>query len=107
MRKAFEVNEKLMILTIILGFIFGIYLAIGHDDPNLWFVVVQWIFLTAIIMTVIAFIAGMTAKTRTGEELTVLDIIRIFALNLAIVAVCTSFGFVFGSIAIGNFNTAN
>ena len=45
MRKAFEVNEKLMIITIILGFIFGIYLAIGHDDPNLWFVVVQWIFL--------------------------------------------------------------
>ena len=96
-----------MIITIILGFIFGIYLAIGHDNPDLWFVVVQWIFLTAIIMTVISFIAGLTAKTRYGESLSAVDIIRIFALNLAIVAVCTSFGFVFGSIAIGNFNTAN
>lgn len=103
MDKAYEVNEKLMIISIIIGFILGIYLAIGHDNPDLWFIIVQWIFILTVIMTLIPTISGMRAKQKYGENFTLLDVIRIFVLNFAIAAVCTSFGFVFGSILIGNY----
>lgn len=103
MKKAFEVNEKLMIISIIIGFILGIYLAVGHDNPDLWFLIVQWIILLAIIMTLIPSVAGINARRKDSEEFTALDVVRIFALNIAVIAVCTSFGFVLGSILIGNY----
>lgn len=105
MDKAFEVNEKLMIISIIIGFVFGIYLAVGHDNPDLWFIIVQWIFLLTIIMTLISTISGLYGKDSKNPSIT--DVLRIFALNFAVIAVCTSFGFVFGSFLIGNYNTAN
>ncbi len=103
-----QANEKIMIITIIVGFALGIYLGIGHDNPDLWFIIVQWIILTTFIMSFIATLAGVYAKLRNDEiEINKFSPIRIFVLNLAIVAVCTSFGFVICSILIGNYNTAN
>lgn len=102
-----QINEKLMIISIILGFILGIYLGIGHDNPDLWFQIVLWIFIVAFVMTFIPAIAGVYAKIRRNEEFNPVSIVRIFILNFAIIAVCTSFGFVFCSILIGNYNTAN
>jgi len=98
-------NEKLMILTIIVGFILGIYWAMGYDNPDLWIVVVQWIVITTVLMTIIATLMGVYSKSRDGEEeFDKFSIIRIFVLNLAVIAVCTSFGFLFCSIAIGTYN---
>ncbi|MBQ8018596.1 MAG: hypothetical protein IJ258_10925 [Methanobrevibacter sp.] len=103
-----KANEKLMIITIIVGFALGIYLGIGHDNPDLWFIIVQWIVITTLIMTFISTLVGVYAKLRNDEvEFDKFSPLRILILNLAIIAVCTSFGFVFCSILIGNYNTAN
>lgn len=107
MDKVQEVNDKLAVITIIIGFILGIYLGIGHDDPNLWWNIVEWIFMTAFIMTFIPTVVGLYANIGDGEEFTILSPIRVFALNFAMLAVSASFGFVFCSILIGNYNTAN
>ena len=107
MDKVQEVNEKFSIICIIVGFLLGIYLAIGHDNPDLWFVVVEWIFLTAFVMTFIPTSAGIYANLSYGEEFNLSSPIRVFALNLAMIAVCASFGFIFCSMLIGNYNTAN
>ena len=108
MDKVQEVNEKLGILTVIVGFILGIYLGIGHDDPNLWFKIVQWIFMITLLMTLLSTVLGFYAKMADDTaEFNLSSAIRVFALNLAMIAVCTSFGFIFTSILIGNFSTAN
>ena len=103
-----KANEKLMIITIIIGFALGIYLGIGHDNQDLWFIIVQWIILTTFLMSFIATLVGVYAKLRNDEiEFNKYSPIRIFVLNLAMIAVCTSFGFVFYSILMGNYNTAS
>lgn len=94
-------NEKLAIINIIVGFILGIYLGLNHNDPNLWWDIVTWVLVTAILLTVIAAAMGI----HSGEEYEKLSFIRIFVLNLAMIAVSASFGFVFTSIVIGNFGT--
>lgn len=101
-----KANEKLMILTIIIGFLLGIYLGIGHNVPNLWLVIVQWVIITGVIMTVIASLVGIYSKSHDdGEELNKFSILRIFVLNLAVIAVCASFGFLFCSIVMGTYGT--
>ena len=108
MDKVQEVNEKIGILTVIVGFGLGIYLGIGHDDPNLWFKIVQWIFMIAILMTLFSTVLGYYAKMSDDDaEFNLSSTVRVFVLNVAMIAVSTSFGFVFASILIGNFNTAN
>lgn len=101
-----KANEKLMILTIIIGFLLGIYLGIGHNVPNLWLVIVQWVIVTAVIMTVIATLVGIYSRSHNEwEELNKFSILRIFVLNLAVIAVCASFGFLFCSIVMGTYGT--
>ena len=101
-------NERLAIINVIVGFILGIYLGIGHDNPNLWFDVVQWIVLISFILAFISTLVGVYAKLGDdAAEFNISSPIRVFVLNLAMVAVSTSFGFIFTSIAIGNFSTAN
>ena len=108
MDKVQQVNEKLMIISIIAGFALGFYLAIGHDNPDLWIIIVQLIFLTAFVMTFIPTLVGLYDKLQNeGAVFKISSPIRIFILNLAVIAVCTSFGFVICSMLIGNYNTAN
>lgn len=107
MDKVQLVNEKLAVFTIIIGFALGIYLGIGHDNPNLWWQVVEWIFMTSFIMTFISTVVGLYANIEGDEEFSIISPIRVFALNLAMMGVSASFGFVFCSILIGNFSTAN
>lgn len=103
-----KVNEKVMIIGIIIGFALGIYLGINHDDPNFWFILVQWIFFTSFILTFVSALGGFYANARDDDvEFSMLSVIRIFVLDLAVIAVSTSFGFIFCSILIGNFTTAN
>ena len=107
MDKVHQVNEKLMIISIIIGFIFGIYLGIGHDNPDLWLEIVKWVLITDLIMTFIPTVVGLYANVQKDEEFNITSPVRIFILNAAIMAICVSFGFIFCSIAIGNFSTAN
>jgi hypothetical protein len=108
MDKVQKINEKVMIFGIIIGFALGIYLGIRHDEPNFWFILVQWIFFTSFIMTFISALGGFYANSRDDSvEFSMLSVIKVFALDTAVVAVSVSFGFVFCSIAIGNFSTAN
>ncbi len=103
-----QINEKLMIFIIIVGFALGIYLGIGHDNPNLWFEMIPWIFLTTFIATFISTLGGFYAKTGGNEEeISIWSPIRVFILDAAVITVSLSFGFVFCSILIGNFITAN
>lgn len=108
MDKVQLVNEKIMIIEIIVGFALGIYLGINHDDPNFWFILMQWILFTSFIMTFISALGGYYANIRDSSvEFKISSIIRVFILNLAVIAVSTSFGFIFCSLLIGNFSTAN
>lgn len=108
MDKVQKINERVMIFGIIIGFVLGIYLGIDHDDPNFWFILVQWIFFTSFIMTFISTLGGYYANVRDESvEFNLLSPIRVFALNVAVVSVSISFGFIFCSILIGNFITAN
>lgn len=107
MDKVQKVNEKIMIIGIIVGFALGIYLGIDHDDLNFWLILVQWVFFTSLILTLISAVGGYYANMRDKSvEFNIISVIRVFVLNLAVVAVSASFGFVFCSIAIGNFSTA-
>lgn len=36
MTRIYDAFDKFSIVDIIFGFLFGLYLAIFHDDPNLW-----------------------------------------------------------------------
>lgn len=108
MDKVQKINEKVMIFGIIIGFALGIYLGIRHDEPNFWFILVQWIFLTSFLLTFISALGGFYANSRDESvKFNMLSVIGVFVLNTAVIAVSVSFGFVFCSIAIGNFTTAN
>ena len=95
-------NEKLAIINIIVGFILGIYLGLNHNNPDLWWTIIQWGLITTVLITVIATLMGVYSNR---EEFKISSVIRIFLLNLAMVAVSLSFGFVLTSIVIGNFGT--
>lgn len=108
MDKVQKINEKIMIFGIIVGFALGIYLGIDHADLNFWSILVQWVFFTSFIMTFISALGGFYAHSRDENvKFSMLSVIRVFVLNAAVVAVSVSFGFLFCSIAIGNFITAN
>lgn len=107
MDKVQQVNEKLLIISIFIGFAFGIYLGIGHDNPDLWWTVIKWVLIVSLIMTFIPTVVGAYANLRFYDEFSIWSPIRIFILNAAVIGICVSFGFVFCSILIGNFITAN
>ena len=108
MDKVQKINEKIMIFEIIIGFALGIILGVYHDIPNFWFIVVQWVFLISFIMTFISTLGGYYANMRDSSvEFNIASIFGVFILNVAVIAVSTSFGFVFCSMWIGNFSTAN
>ena len=108
MDKVQKINEKIMIIESIVGVALGIYLGINHDNPNFWLILLQWIFLTSFIMTLISAVGGYYSNVRDSRvEFNITSVIRVFILNLAVIAVSTSFGFLACSIAIGNFTTAH
>jgi hypothetical protein len=108
MDKVQKINEKIMIIEIILGFALGIYLGVYHDIPNFWFLAVQWVFLISFIMTFISALGGYYANVRDSSvKFNITSIFGVFILNVAVISVSASFGFIFCSVWIGNFTTAN
>ena len=91
MDKVQKINEKIMIFEIIMGF------ALGH-----------WVLLISFIMTFIAAFGGYYSKVRDSSvEFNIASILGVFILNVAVISVSASFGFIFCSMWIGNFTTAN
>ena len=95
MDKVQKINEKIMIFEIIMGFALG-------------YITVHWVLLISFIMTFIAAFGGYYSKVRDSSvEFNIASILGVFILNVAVISVSASFGFIFCSMWIGNFTTAN
>ena len=99
----YDVFDRYSIINIIVGFALGYYLAVFHDDPNLWIIAAVVIIIVGAIVSIMPVIASVRAKARGEGELSIPELLEAFLLNIAMLAVSTSLGFVIGSIAIGNF----
>ena len=99
----YDVFDRYSIINIIVGFALGYYLAVFHDDPNLWIIAAVVIIIVGSIVSIMPVIASVRAKARGEGEISIPELLEAFLLNIAMLAVSTSLGFVIGSIAIGNF----
>lgn len=103
MGRVYNVFDKFSILDIIIGFVLGFYLAVNHNDVDMWFLAVKLVFIIAIIMTLFPIISSIIAKYKHDEEFPVRALIEAFILNFAMIGSCLAFGVVAGSLWIGNF----
>ncbi len=99
----YDVFDKYSILDIIIGFALGYYLAVFHDDPNLWIIAAIVIIGVGAVISIMPIVASVRAKARGEGEISGPELLEAFLLNIAMLAVSTSLGFVIASIAIGNF----
>lgn len=103
MGRVYNVFDKFSILDIIIGFALGFYLAVNHNNSDMWFLAVQLVFIIALIMTLIPILTSIYAKVKHGEDISVNALIEAFILNFAMIGVCLAFGVVAGSFWIGNY----
>ena len=99
----YDVFDKYSIINIIVGFALGYYLAVFHDDPHVWVIAAIVIVGVGAIISIMPIAASIRAKSRGEAEISIPELVEAFLLNIAMLAVSTSLGFVIGSIAIGNF----
>lgn len=105
MTRVYYIFDKFSIVTIIIGFILGVYLAFNHNSSNLWFDAIPFIIIIALIMTLPPLIDSLRSDKNHTEKFSWRAIIEAYFLNVAILVVCTAFGIVIGSFYIGNFIT--
>lgn len=103
MTRIYDAFDKFSIVDIIFGFLFGLYLAIFHDDPNLWFFAIGVVLIFCIIMTLIPIAVVIHAKIKYSEKISIKGLIEAFILNVGMTAVSLAFGFIIGSLIVGNF----
>ena len=102
MGRIYDIFDKFSIINIIIGFALGFYLAVHHNDASLWYVAIQFIFIFAIIMTIIPTVASLYGKFNKDEKIDFWGLVEAFILNFMMIAVCLAFGVVIGSFWIGN-----
>lgn len=102
MGKIYDVFDKFSIISIAIGFILGIYLAVNHNDSNLWVRSIPFILVFSLIMTLVPLVSAVIDNVKNGTKFPVWDIIEAFLLNVAMITVCMAFGVVVGSFLIGN-----
>ena len=107
MTRVYDVFDKFSIVTIIIGFALGVYLAFNHNSSNIWFDAIPFIIVIALILTLPPLIDSIRIKNKYGKDLPVKGLIESYFLNVAILVVCTAFGIVLGSFYIGNFIADN
>lgn len=105
MTRVYYIFDKFSIITIIIGFVLGIYLAFNNSSSNLWFDAIPFIIIIAAIMTLPPLIDSLRSKDNPDAKFPWSAIIEAYLLNVAILVVCTAFGIVLGSFYIGNFVT--
>ena len=91
MSKVYQVFDKYCVIDIIFGFLLGFYLAIYHNDSELWFLAIQIVIIFSIIMTLIPVIVSIYDKYK----------------YLAMTVVPLIFGFVIGSFVVDNYIADN
>lgn len=102
MGEVYNVFDKFSILNIIIGLALGIYLAVNHNDSNLWFTAIQFIIILAFIMTLIPTGISIYNKIMDDTNIPVGALIEAYFLNFGMIGVCLAFGVVIGSFMIGN-----
>lgn len=105
MGRVYQIFDKFTIINIIIGFALGFYLGLNHDSSNLWFIAIPIIVIIAFIMTMPPVIDVFVSKEKHNNKVPVNALVEAFLLNVAVLAVCTAFGIVIGSLYIGNFVT--
>ena len=105
MTRVYYIFDKFSIITIIIGFVLGMYLAINHNSSNLWFDAIPFIIIIAAIMTLPPIIDLLYSGNKYNKKFPWPAIIEAYFLNMAILIVCTAFGIVIGSFYIGNYIT--
>lgn len=107
MTRVYEVFDKFCVVDIIFGLILGIYLAINHNNPDLYIIALIAVFIFSFIMTLLPIASVIYAKYKYKEKIPIRAIIEAYILNFGMTAVSFAFGYIIGSFAIGNYNTAN
>ena len=102
MGKVYDVFDKFSIISIAIGFILGLYLAVNHNDSNLWLRSIPFILAFSFIMTLPPLISVVMDNVKNNVKFPIKDIIEAFFLNVGMITVCMAFGVVFGSFLIGN-----
>lgn len=102
MGKIYDVFDKFSIISIAIGFILGLYLAVNHNDSNLWVRSIPFILIFSLIMTLIPLVSAIRDTLKNDADFPISDLIEAFFLNVAIITVCMAFGVVVGSFLIGN-----
>ena len=98
----YDVFDKFSIVGIVIGLILGIYLAIHHNESNLWISSIPFILIFSILITIFPIGAAIQDKSKNGTPIPINALVEAFILNIAVFAVCTAFGVVIGSFIIGN-----
>ena len=102
MGKVYDVFDKFSIISIAIGFILGLYLAVNHNDSNLWLRSIPFILAFSLIMTLPPLISVVMDNVKNNVKFPIKDIIEAFFLNVGMITVCMAFGVVIGSFLIGN-----
>jgi len=102
MGRVYDIFDKFSIISIIIGLLLGLFLAINHNDSNVWVNAIPFIFIFALIMTFMPTFAAILAKITNDEKFSFFEIFEAFLLNLAMIGVCTAFGLVIGSFIFGS-----
>ena len=102
MGKVYDVFDKFSIISIAIGFILGLYLAVNHNDSNLWLRSIPFILAFSFIMTLPPLISSVVDNVKNNVKFPIKDIIEAFFLNVGMITVCMAFGVVIGSFIIGN-----
>lgn len=102
MGKVYDVFDKFSIISIAIGFILGLYLAVNHNDSNLWLRSIPFVLAFSFIMTLPPLISVVVDNVKNNVKFPIKDIIEAFFLNVGMITVCMAFGVVIGSFIIGN-----
>ena len=103
MGKIYRIFDKYCIIDIIVGFIFGFYMAVHHNDSQLWVIATIFVVIFALIITLIPIGFAVYSKVKNSENISIPELVEAYLLNLAMTAVCFGFGFIAGSLYIGNY----
>lgn len=93
MTRVYDVFDKFSILNVVIGLLLGVYLSINYASSNIWFVSIPFILIIGLVMTLPPIIDYFNRKGKFNDNTSVNALLEAFLLNVAMIAVCTAFGF--------------
>ena len=98
MTRVYDVFDKFSILNIVIGLLLGVYLSINYASTNIWFVSVPLILIIGLVMTLPPIIDYFNRKGKFNDNTSASALLEAFLLNVAMIAVCSAFGFAICSL---------